>query len=307
VGITGERALPRATLQLNYRFSRMGAQGLKFGPDPFPELDALDLYTYVPLDKTVDVHTVGLGFWVTDELTLVASGGWISKSRTAANEDVFFMNETSWVSDLEVDALWQVYGLGAWRAYVQLGVIALLGSVEERGDFPDASNVQLPYDMQIGTGSWSLVPAIGGQVMNEGGSVGGLIRGIFPLMHNDRDYRAGVKADLRLWGAYRFSDFVSVSGEVRATATRGDQGGALETLRDPGDLGLEAGGPTARRQPAHGQRTAGRPPDRARGRVDRARGRGQPHHRLGLGLHPGVAEGLRAAPSLTYPISRTSA
>ena len=237
MGITGERALPRATLQLNYRFSRMGAQGLKFGPDPFPELDALDLYTYVPLDKTVDVHTVGLGFGVTDELTLVASGGWISKSRTAANEDVFFMNETSVVSDLEVDALWQVYGLGAWRAHVQLGVIAPLGSVEERGDFPDASNVQLPYDMQIGTGSWSLVPAIGGQVMNEAGSVGGLIRGIFPLMDNDRDYRAAVKADLRLWGAYRFSDFVSVSGGVRATATEAIRGG-LETLRDPGDLGL---------------------------------------------------------------------
>ena len=94
--------------------------------------------------------------------------------------------------------------------------------------------------MQIGTGSWSLVPAIGGQVMNEVGSVGALIRGIVPLHYNDRDYLAGVKADVRLWGAYRFNDFVSLSGSIRVTATEAIRAAdpALETLRDPGDLAL---------------------------------------------------------------------
>ena len=245
VGIAADRALQDHTAQVGYRFMRMKAQGLKFGADPLLELDALDLgYTFVPVRRTIDVHLVTLGVGITDDLTLLASGGWTSKVSEFANEDVSFDTNSSGITDIEADLLWQVYGGGPWRGHVQLGVVAPVGSVDERGDFPEESDAQLPYDMQIGSGAWTLVPAFGTQVMNETGSVGVQFRGFFPIADNDRGWRPGERVEGAVWLAHRFTDLVSASVGVRGMASHGIQGidPELESLRVPDDLALSFGG-----------------------------------------------------------------
>ncbi len=246
VGIGVDRTLPSGAFELSYRYARMEAAGLKLGSEAFDFFDALDLFTFVPEARSAEAHLVTLGFGATDAVTLSLSGSWVEKRRSAGNEEVLFTNESSGLSDIEVDALWEVYAAGPWRSHVQLGLVLPTGSIDEAGDFPAsqsagaASDVQLPYDMQIGAGAWALVPGIGGQVMNEVGSVGGQVRGFFSLAENDRGWKPGNRVDGEVWLAYRFSDFVSVSSGVRASASNAIQGfdSALETLRDPGDLAL---------------------------------------------------------------------
>ena len=186
VGIAADRTLDKGSVRVGYRFMRMKAQGLKFGADPLSDLDALDLgFTFIPVRRTIDVHAVAVGIGVTDGLTLRASGGWTSKHSEFANDDTGFVTDASGLVDLEGNILWQIYGSGPWRGHVQLGIVAPVGSVDERADFPEASNARLPYDMQIGSETWNLVPAFGAQVMNEFGSVGLQIRGSFPLASTD--------------------------------------------------------------------------------------------------------------------------
>ena len=245
VGIAADRTLEEGSVRVGYRFMRMKAQGLKSGPDPLTDLDALDLgFTFVPVRRTVNVHVVTVGIGVTDDLTLRASGGWTSKHSEFANEETFFDTEASGIVDLEGDILWQLYGSGPWRGHVQLGLVAPVGSVEERADFPGASDAQLPYDMQIGSETWTLVPAFGAQVMNEFGSVGLQVRGSFPLAVNDRGWKPGQQVDGAIWMARRFNDFVSASVGLRASFSDGIQGidPELETLRAPDDLALSFGG-----------------------------------------------------------------
>ena len=119
-------------------------------------------------------------------------------------------------------------------------MVAPIDGDEQRSDFSDTVNVVLPYDMQIGTGSWTLVPGATGQVMNEVWSVDAQVRAVFPLTDNDRGFRPGSRLEGRLWMAYRFNDFVSASDGVRAMTSNSIQGidPDLETFRDPGDLGL---------------------------------------------------------------------
>ena len=196
VGIAADRTLDRRSVRVSYRFMRMKAQGLRSGPDELADLDALDLgFSFVPVRRTIDVHMVSVGIGVTDALTLRASGGWTSKQSEFANEETFFDTEASGIADLEGDILWQLYGNGPWRGHVQLGIVAPVGSVDERADFPEASDARLPYDMQIGSKTWALVPAFGAQVMNEFGSVGLQIRGAFPLAVNDRGWKPGQQVD----------------------------------------------------------------------------------------------------------------
>ena len=187
---------------------------------------------------------VSVGIGVTDALTLRASGAWTSKQSEFANEETFFDTESSGIADLEGDILWQIYGSGPWRGHVQLGIVAPVGSVDERADFPEASDAGLPYDMQIGSETWNLVPAFGAQVMNDVGSVGLQIRGSFPIATNDRGWKPGQQVDGALWMARRFNDFVSASVGVRASVSKGIQGidQELETLRVPDDLALSFGG-----------------------------------------------------------------
>ena len=245
IGIVADRTIAKGSVQTGYRFMRMKAQGLRAGPDPLTDLDALDLgFTFVPIRRTVDVHLVSVGFGVTDNVTLRASGGWTSKQGEFANEEVFFDTEASGITDVEGDILWQLYAEGPWRGHVQVGVVAPVGSVDERADFPEATDAQLPYDMQIGSAAWTLVPAFGAQVMNEFGSVGLQVRGSFPLSENDRGWKPGQQVDGSFWMARRFNDFVSASVGLRASVSKGIQGidPELETLRVPDDLALSFGG-----------------------------------------------------------------
>jgi hypothetical protein len=246
VGIANDRALGAGVLEVLYRFARMEARGLKFGSAIFTEDEALDVFTFVPVERSAEAHNVTLAFGATDELTFSITGGWVDKTRLSADEEVFFLTGSSGLADLQADALWEVYASGPWRGHVQMGVIVPTGSIDEEGDFPASgdlgavSGAQLPYDMQIGTGSVTLVPGIGAQVMNEYGSVGGQVRGFFAITDNDRGWRPGGRVDARGWLAYRFNDFVSASAGVRALAGHAIQGADpdLETLRDPGDLAL---------------------------------------------------------------------
>jgi hypothetical protein len=246
VGITNDRPLMGGNLEVGYRFARMEATGLKFGNQIFDVGDALDLFTFIPIEATVEAHIVDVAYAVNDDLTVSATGGWASKNRFAGNEDVFFANESSGMTDIEVNGLYQVYATGPWRGHVQMGVVIPTGSVDAVGDFPasgdlgEATGVQLPYNMQIGSGAWAIAPGIGAQVMNEAGSVGAQVRAVFPLSDNDRGWRPGNRVDANIWLGYRFNDMVGASAGVRMSASNAIQGvdPDLETLRDPGDLAL---------------------------------------------------------------------
>jgi hypothetical protein len=240
-GISADRTLPTGTLEVGYRFGRNNARGLKFGTASVLETEILELgFTFVPLERTTDAHRVVVGFGITDELTVVGSAAWIQKNRTTANDSVIFFNESSGVSDVTADALWEFYHEGPYRGHVQAGVVVPTGSFDKRGDFgPDVQAI-LPYEMQIGSGSFAVTPGITGQVQNDRASVGMQVRGIFYLNENDRGWRPGTAVDARLWTAHAFNDVVSVSGGIRAMHRSAIQGADpdLETFRDPGDLAL---------------------------------------------------------------------
>ena len=240
-GITADRTLPGGVLELAYRFGHASAQGLRFGNQTVVESEVLGLgFTFVPVERTSDMHWASLGLGLRDDITVMASGGWVEFNRTTANDSTIFFNESSGITDVDVEGLWEFYRMGSYRGHLQLGVNVPVGSIEERGDFGDAVDVLLPYEMQIGTGAWAIAPGLTGQVQNEVGSVGAQVKGIFSLTDNDRGWRPGTQVSGKLWAGYRFNDFVSVSGGIRGYHSSAIQGFdiELETLRDPGDLAL---------------------------------------------------------------------
>lgn len=244
VGIVADRTLAAGELQVGYRFSNVDAEGLKSGPNFVSESQLLATFDFVPLSRAIDTHLVTLGYGLTDDLTVMGSVGYLSKRREVVNTEVFFIQETSDISDAQIDVLWDVWERGAHRAHVQLGAVIPLGSVEERGELPGVADALLPYDMQIGTGSWAVVPGAVLATQNESGTVGLQVLGVIHLDDNERGYRPGDRVEGNLWAAYRLNDIFSLSSGVRARGSDPIQGfdPGLETFRDPGDLSLSFGG-----------------------------------------------------------------
>ncbi len=244
VDIVGDHTLPEGTLQVKYRYGRMNSQGLKTGTNKLGELDVLALgFTYVPLSRSIDTNDITVDYGVTDAFTVQANVGYTSKSSEEANEDQYFTTSSSHLTDAEVDVLWNVWQEGACRANVQLGGVVPLGKVDERGTFPGVVNAILPYDMQTGSGSWAVVPGATASVQNEFGTVGLQLLGVVRVNDNDRGYRLGNEFRSNLWLAYRFNDLVSASTGMRVLARERISGAdpALETFRDPGDVGYSYG------------------------------------------------------------------
>ena len=246
VGIAVDRPVQGRTLRASYRFSRTESRGLKTFSGPLLEAAALELgFKYVPIQTIATSHSATIGIGINDQVTLMVTGGWVSKAGEVANDSVFFFENPTGVLDPEADVLWQVYADGPYRGHLQIGVIAPIPpSFKKRSDFPGAPKSYLPYDMQIGSGSWSVVPGIGGQVMNEVGSVGAQVRGVISVKDNSRGWRPGDRIEALIWVAHRFNDVVAASAGVRAAASNDIQGTdrELETLRLPGDLALTYGG-----------------------------------------------------------------
>lgn len=244
VGIIADRTLAAGALEVGYRFSNVDAEGIKSGPDRLGEDDVLRIFQFVPIARSVDTHVLTLGYGVDDDITVMANLGYVSKRRETASADAFVIQETSDIADAEIDVLWDVWERGAYRAHVQLGAVIPLGSVEETGVFPDASEAPLPYDMQIGTGSWALVPGAVVATQNENGTVGLQLLGVIHLTENNRDWRPGNRVEANAWAAYRLNDIFSISSGVRASGSEAIEGFdvELETFRDPGDLSLSFGG-----------------------------------------------------------------
>lgn len=81
-----------------------------------------------------------------------------------------------------------------------LGISAPTGSIDEKGDTPRSpGDQQLPYTMQLGSGTWDIPFGLNYQQQDEHWLWGTQIHGKLRLGRNDRDYRLGDRFVLAPW------------------------------------------------------------------------------------------------------------
>jgi hypothetical protein len=238
VGVFGDRMLAAGTADLTFTWSKVTQEGIRVGSELIDPLTVFDVFQTLPLALTTDAYGVRAGIGLSDALTLEARTAFLSRMREQILEDfTYFTLESKGLSDIEVQALYNVWAGSDVRVHVHLGgsiptgdVLAVdgAGEVRPRG--------QLPYDMQLGAGAWGVSPGFTAQVVNEYGSVGGQIVGTRYFLEK-QDWRAGDKVEANAWAAYRFNRFFSLSGRVHAVSFGAIQGfdASLDPSRDPGE------------------------------------------------------------------------
>jgi hypothetical protein len=232
IGVMGDHVHSAGEVMLSYRFMRMEMDGNRVGTDAVTPDAVLDDYMVTPLTMPMNMHMVGVMFAPVDRVTFMAMIPYISVEmdhRTRMGGE--FTTASSGLGDVGLSALVSVFNADRKTLHLNLGFRAPTGTIEAMDVTPASApaETQLPYPMQLGSGTWDI--QAGATVLGQGdrASWGAQLKGTFRLGENDRGYRLGHRGLGTAWAAWRFNDWVSVSGRGELTAW-GDVDGADAAL-----------------------------------------------------------------------------
>lgn len=171
-----------------------------------------------PTDMTMEMHMAGLMYAPLDEVTLL---GMVPYTRKFMNHQARngrrFHTETDGLGDIQVGALLKPFDLpGPHSLHFNASVSLPTGSIDERDDTPMGRNSRLPYPMQLGSGTFDLLPGLTYQGQAECFSWGAQTVETFRVGRNNNGYRLGDRYQLSVWGAWRVLTWLSTSVRIEA-------------------------------------------------------------------------------------------
>lgn len=228
IGVMGDRVGSKGMAMISYRFMRTMMDGNRSGTDRVSPSDLLQNFIVAPLNMPMSMHMVGLMYAPSDQVTLTAMLPWVSLSTdhmTRAGEE--FRTESSGIGDVRVGGLIALKGEGKYRSHVNAVVSIPTGVIEQMDVTPTSApnESQLPYPMQIGSGTVDLNPGITFLSMGRVGSWGAQANATLRLGENDRNYTLGNAFSGTAWLALKLTDRISTSFRLEGR-TWGDIQGA---------------------------------------------------------------------------------
>ena len=217
IGVMADHTHERGEFMVSYRFMRMLMQGNLDGTGRLETSDVHERFMVAPLDMTMTMHMAGLMYAPSDVVTLMGMVSWLDRSMNhETRAGGTFEAASSGIGDAGLTALIGLKRSGPLRVHLNAGVSFPTGSIAETGANPMSMGraVQMPYPMQLGSGTWDLTPGITVLGMRDRASWGLQGRGTFRLGENARGYAKGAESEATLWLAFRPGDMLSVSARV---------------------------------------------------------------------------------------------
>ncbi len=210
IGVMRDHVHKKGKIMTNYRFSYMKMKGLRSGNNNVQTGDALNDFMATPTEMSMRMHMIGAMYGVDDNFTLSAMSGFIEKTMNNYSSRGFeFKGEGSGIADLKLNSFYQFYKKQNNRAQINLGLSVPIGSIDEKNN---SSN--LPYPMQIGSGSYEFLPGLSYSGNLAKLSYGAQVNGVFRLNGNDNGYKFGDSYNLTSWIAKDLSRQISVSSRL---------------------------------------------------------------------------------------------
>ena len=239
IGVMADHRHKQGEWMVSYRYMRMEMEGSRDGTDTLsPAQIATSVpnrfgmpptLRVVPLDMSMDMHMVGGMYGLTDRITLMAMGMYLTsemdhvtfQGMMGATELGNFTTETAGIGDTTLGV---IFGLDdGSRPHDQLNASLSIslptGSIKETDQILTPMNTtptpRLPYPMQLGSGTFDIKPSLTGRKLFGQTSLGGQLSAIIRLDENDEGYSLGDRFEATAWAAYEFRPSVSVSGRLK--------------------------------------------------------------------------------------------
>jgi len=210
IGVMRDHVHKKGEFMTSYRFSYMKMKGLRNGDDKVTTADALNSYMVAPTEMTMKMHMLGAMYGITNQLSLSAMGSFVEKDMYHIHRMTGeFNREIDDIGDTKINALYEFYNKDANRFQFNLGLSLPTGNIDKK-----YNGTRLPYPMQIGSGSYELLPGISYSGRQDSFSYGGQINGTFRLDTNDNGYKLGDQYNITAWVARKLNNAFSASSRL---------------------------------------------------------------------------------------------
>ena len=243
-GVMGDHVLMKGAWSVAYPTMRMEMDGNRSGTDRLSDAEVLAAFPVAATRMTMDMHMLSAMYGLSEALSFMVMAPYIDISMEhVTRTGVRFTTESSGFGDVSLSGVYRLFQSAGHEVLLNAGVSLPSGSIDERDDTPAGANQQLPYPMQLGSGTFDLLPGLTyrghAADLSWGGQLGGTVR----LGHNDNGYSLGDRYRATVWGARRWADWISTSLRVNGESIGNIDGAdpllvpAMVATADPGRRG----------------------------------------------------------------------
>lgn len=242
IGMMGDHMHHKGEWMLSYRFMHMDMEGNR---DETSNLSPEEIVTtipnrfsnvagqpqtlrVVPTDMTTNMHMLGAMYAPTDKLTFMLMANYLNREMShiafqggagTTRLGTFTTKSSGW-GDTKASALIRLFNDETHHLHLNAGLSLPTGSIDKEDDILTPMNMRptkrLPYAMQLGSGTYDLLPGITYSGKKDKFSWGAQYAATIHLGDNSEDYTLGDKHQLSAWGSYLVTPAVSVSARVIA-------------------------------------------------------------------------------------------
>lgn len=218
IGVMGAHAHSQGDWMFSYRFMRMDMDGNRDDSDRVSTSKVLKDYMIAPQSMTMDMHMLGAMYGVNDDVTVMLMVPYLDVEMDHVTRmGAKFTTRTNGIGDVKLSGLVRVQEWNGGQLSLNAGISIPTGSIDEKDDTPAGVNQHLPYPMQLGSGTYDLMPGLTYLGNNDMLSWGAQGVGTIRLSDNDNDYSLGDRFNLTSWivkeWTSQFSSSLRVNGE----------------------------------------------------------------------------------------------
>jgi len=236
INVLGSHTHLKGGIMVGYRYMYMDMSHNLDGTHEVSPQEVLNRgYAVAHTSMSMEMHMAEVMYAPSDRLTLMAMVPYLENEMhhlTPAGPGV--TAHSSGVGDVSFMALFNVIGdprAKGQRVVLNAGFTAPTGSIDEKM----MTGAQLEYSMQLGSGTWDLLPGLTYLGESEMLAWGAQVIGTVRLGRNDRDYRLGDRYRLSAWTQFKVVDWFGPSARLDWHAWDDIHGAdpALNPLRNP--------------------------------------------------------------------------
>lgn len=196
----------------SYRYMFMRMKGNRSGTSGLTSTDVLNNFMVSPTDMNMEMHMLG-GMWAPlDQITFMVMLPIVSKEMDhVTRTGTSFTTKSRGLGDLKMTGLFKLLKGKGQQLHSNFSLSVPTGSIKKKDDTPSGTNQQLPYPMQLGSGTIDLFPGITYLGQLQSWSWGGQAIGTIRIAENNNDYSLGDQYELTWWGARIWFDWLSSS------------------------------------------------------------------------------------------------
>ncbi len=238
IGVMGDHMHHKGEWMISYRFMTMEMKGSRDGSSDISRDEIVTTVPnrffgmpmqpptlrVVPTEMTMDMHMFGLMYAPTDWLTLMLMTSYIEKEMDhvtymgPAGTTVLgrFTTKSEGFGDTKLSGLIRLYDDGKHHFHLNAGISLPTGSITEDDEILAPTGAtpspNLPYPMQLGSGTFDLLPGITYTAASGRMGWGAQYSAVIRLEdENHEDYSLGDEHRLTAWGSYLWKPWMSTS------------------------------------------------------------------------------------------------